>query len=512
MENVENVNEASGGAVTGIPSPVVMSSPPLIVFNFKLVEMLDQISPDTNVICYSPDMDYGQFDGVDEVFVHDAAMPQKSEDVYTKLNLKGCAIRIVRFKRQDLVSGFDPIDYVVDETAKNANKVQDANLKYIVDGKAVLGRGGIKWVIKDLLPLNATGFLYGSRGCYKSFLALNIVAAVLYGHDWHGLTNRIGKGRVLYVVAEGHGGFPARLHAMRQQYGDWDDGALMLIERHIDITDAVVLNSILQEAKHYENPFTLIVWDTIARVASGVDKNTDQMAKVIDHIDLFKTNKSTNIIVAHPPKGNSDTIYGNSVQEGAADFMLQVSRPKDTQYKVEVFVQKQKDGEDGQTYELELEKVMVHQATAPDDDDEFSLIVKESVATQKDLNSLGKILRQIHVMKMVAAAELSEALTKGGVAGCDKGNMSRKLTKDKPPAVMPEGAKKSDYCTNSIKMYVKAFEQKNGHTKVPVVMYSLNELGEKALVEMMAACSFCGDQKEHKTISDKEQDEIDNSL
>jgi predicted ATP-dependent serine protease len=67
------------------------------------------------------------------------------------------------------------------------------------------------WIVRGVLPRAELAVIYGESGSGKSFLALDLCAAISLGLEWR--AKRTVKGRVVYVCAEGAGGFKARLRA-----------------------------------------------------------------------------------------------------------------------------------------------------------------------------------------------------------------------------------------------------------------------------------------------------------
>jgi hypothetical protein len=72
------------------------------------------------------------------------------------------------------------------------------------------------WIVRGLLPRAELAFIFGEPGSGKSFAALDLCAAVTRGIEWRG--KRVAPGRVVYVCAEGAGGFKSRLKAYAKQH------------------------------------------------------------------------------------------------------------------------------------------------------------------------------------------------------------------------------------------------------------------------------------------------------
>lgn len=60
------------------------------------------------------------------------------------------------------------------------------------------------WLIDDWLPATGIAAVYGHPGSGKSFLVLDMAAAVASGTEWAG--RHVERGLVVYVVAEGQTG------------------------------------------------------------------------------------------------------------------------------------------------------------------------------------------------------------------------------------------------------------------------------------------------------------------
>ena len=69
-----------------------------------------------------------------------------------------------------------------------------------------------QWVVGGLLDLDSLALMYGRRGGYKSFLAVDMIASVAGGALWHGRS--VEHAPAVYVVAEGAAG-------LGQRYASW---------------------------------------------------------------------------------------------------------------------------------------------------------------------------------------------------------------------------------------------------------------------------------------------------
>src|SRR5216683_2634569 len=68
------------------------------------------------------------------------------------------------------------------------------------------------WMVRGVLREQSVSLLYGRRGCYKSFVALDLAASLATGIPWQGHPIPT-SGLVIYVAGEGGGGMVQRARA-----------------------------------------------------------------------------------------------------------------------------------------------------------------------------------------------------------------------------------------------------------------------------------------------------------
>jgi hypothetical protein len=132
-----------------------------------------------------------------------------------------------------------------------------------------------RWRLRGLIPERGSGAIYGAWGTCKSFLAMDMAAALQEGRDWFGYRNR-GACRIVYVVLEGHGGVPGRVRAWEAVSGRqfppvrFVFDALRLLDRsHVHGLAAAI------EA---DGGADSVITDTLARATPGADENSPQDA------------------------------------------------------------------------------------------------------------------------------------------------------------------------------------------------------------------------------------------
>ncbi|MCA8493576.1 AAA family ATPase [Burkholderia arboris] len=205
----------------------------------------------------------------------------------------------------------------------------------------------MKWLVRGVLPATGLAVLYGPPGSGKSFLLLDLCAAVASGTPWFGHFVK-SPAPVLYAVLEGQGAFGNRLDAWRMAHENapLPDCLRFLTDRFdltkpndvADLCDAVLLNG---------GDGGLIVLDTLSRAAPGIDENSGaDMGKLIAACSAIqqKTNGMV-LLVHHTGKTEGKGLRGHSSLLGAVDTAIEISRSRDYR---EWTIAKSRDSADGE--------------------------------------------------------------------------------------------------------------------------------------------------------------------
>lgn len=243
----------------------------------------------------------------------------------------------------------------------------------------------VKWIIKDFLPHAQLGVLFGESGSGKSFLTYDMCAAVCRGIEWNG--RRVNRGKVLYVVAEGVGGFVNRIRAYCHQYGlDPSDLDIDVIS---DVTpnllDKANVSDLIKDIKA-RGVYDLIVMDTFAQVMPGANENSgEDVGQALAHCRrIHQVTGAMVLLVHHSGKDSSKGARGWSGLRAAADVELEVNRFENDR---SVSVTKLKDGRDGAQFGFKLHDVVLGQDE--DGDDITSCIVEYGPGVQRSRKPRG---------------------------------------------------------------------------------------------------------------------------
>lgn len=206
------------------------------------------------------------------------------------------------------------------------------------------------YLVKGWLDQGGVSVLYGPSNAGKSFLALDIAHHVAKGRSWGGRRTR--KGRVLYVAAEGGGSFANRVAAL-------DDPEFFVYCAPLTLTGRDGAAGPLSEvALHLAavggEPFSLIIFDTLARVMGGLDENTaPDIAQLVAGLDLIRRATGAHVmLVHHTGKDAARGARGHSSLRAAIDTEIELTRDEVGQITAEVT--KQRDGPTGYRFAYTL--------------------------------------------------------------------------------------------------------------------------------------------------------------
>lgn len=208
-------------------------------------------------------------------------------------------------------------------------------------------------LIAGVLERDTYAVLRGRDASFKSFVALDWALSLATGTPWLGRPTEVG--RVLYIAGEGVHGIGKRKRAWEADHGrDVDPYAFVVRRAALNMhRPGPAFTDLLRRVE--QGAFTLVVVDTLRRVAGAADGNGSDMAAVVDNLDRIKqaTADGTVLALAHTDKGDNDT-RGYSGIEDDADTVWHAKRPDgDERFTLELT--KQKDGPDGLTLDLQVE-------------------------------------------------------------------------------------------------------------------------------------------------------------
>ncbi len=289
----------------------------------------------------------------------------------------------------DLLAGvaddFQVIETTPAPAADKSLKFAPVQMAEFMEGKPA------GWIVKGVVPRAELMVVFGEPGSGKSFVALDLAAAIARGIAWRG--HRVKQGEVVYVAAEGAGGFRNRLKAYCAHHEVEPkaiplhvvDGAPNLLTKD----DALAISRAVLGVGRV----AVVVVDTLAQTTPGGNENAaEDMGKALAHCKgIHRATGALVMLIHHTGKDLSKGARGWSGLRGAADAQLEVSRLAAGRA---IRCDKQKDGEDGQVWGFDLDVVPV--GADEDGDIVTSCVVRECEApVRQTVAKLGKWQRAV---------------------------------------------------------------------------------------------------------------------
>ncbi len=271
-----------------------------------------------------------------------------------------CAGRTTEDFKEGLgISVLDDFDDISSEAfeppVKPAKKEKKGNpLRYLLRPAVTFAMSGGKplWLVKELIPMSAIGYVYGPSGGGKTFLTFDIICAIARGIPWRG--HKTSKGFVVYICAEGAYFFRNRIRAymMKHELTELD---IFILDGRPDLLKAQDVADLIAACEALGVPVAAVVIDTYASCMTGDENSAQDVTKVLNSCNVIKAALDTTVIlVHHSGKDISRGARGNSSLRAGVEFEYLVTKTGN----LHTFLnQKQKDGKDGFEYHFKLEEI-----------------------------------------------------------------------------------------------------------------------------------------------------------
>jgi KaiC/GvpD/RAD55 family RecA-like ATPase len=213
------------------------------------------------------------------------------------------------------------------------------------------------WLIKGVLPAADLVVLYGASGAGKSFVALDMAAAIARGVPWRG--RRTTKGVVVYIAAEGGGGMGNRFKAYAAHHNiNLDELDVVTITAAPNFLDLDDVTEVIAKINTLPAVTTIVV-DTLAQVTPGANENgAEDMGRALANArTLREATGATVVIIHHAGKDLSRGSRGWSGIKAAADAEIEVRRHEDGGR--EIAVSKIREGDDSARWGFRLDTVVL---------------------------------------------------------------------------------------------------------------------------------------------------------
>ena len=206
----------------------------------------------------------------------------------------------------------------------------------------------LAWRVRGVLPAVGLAGLYGPSASGKSFLALDMAAAIAEGRQWFGC--RVEAAPVVYAALEGEGGFKLRVAAWEMHAGRPLPAGMSMVLQSFKLTDFLDVADLAAVV-----PSGAVVFlDTLNRAAPTADENSSKdMGEILSAAkQLQSLINGLVVLVHHTGKDSTKGLRGHSSLFAALDAAVEVARDGDRR---EWKVAKSKDGQDGDGHSFKLQ-------------------------------------------------------------------------------------------------------------------------------------------------------------
>lgn len=298
------------------------------------------------------------------VLLPDRAKEVQAQAIADALNCEWCEIPA------DKPANYDANDYAMEyggdalAVLLTRTKVPPMRFK-LLTGAELSNALPMRWMLRGVLPLEGLAALYGPSGSGKSFLVLDIAAAIAAGaYEWFG--RRITQCPVTYCALEGEAGMGKRVSAWSLHHKKPVPDSLRFITQPFNLLDVDDVTELTKAVQSAGGAGGLVILDTLNRAAPGADENSSvDMGNIIAAAkQLQNYTGGLVLLVHHTGKDATKGLRGHSSLYAALDGAIEVNK---TDNRREWAVAKSKDDETGSIHAFRLEVVSVGHDDEGDD-------------------------------------------------------------------------------------------------------------------------------------------------
>jgi len=245
-----------------------------------------------------------------------------------------------------------------------------------------------KWLIKRVMPANGVSMIFGGSGSGKSFIAIDMAAAIAQGKDWFGFKTK--QAHVTYCPLEGQSGFLKRIKAWEMVNGmDLPEG-FQIQPDHFNLTDDDDVEALAAQIPSG----SVIFIDTQAQASEGVDENTSEgMGRVIGGAQrLQHLTQGTVILIHHTGKDTSKGSRGHSSMRASLEAQIEIFHEKGKEFR-KWSIEKMKDDDDNLSMGFRLNPVEI--GRDEDGDAITSCTIEIAVARYGDEDVTGRDVERL---------------------------------------------------------------------------------------------------------------------
>lgn len=185
------------------------------------------------------------------------------------------------------------------------------------------------WLVRDVLEADTLALIFGDPAAGKSFVAVDLLASIATGTDFHG--HAVKQGPAIMINGEGQNGLARRLKAWAIRHQSLDDAPLFVSQRPASLCEAESVVAVVSAVDHIakdHGPPVLVAIDTLARnFGPGDENSTKDMSQFIQAADMIRAaHGSTVLLIHHTGHADKTRARGAMALRGALDAEYRMDR------------------------------------------------------------------------------------------------------------------------------------------------------------------------------------------
>ncbi len=221
------------------------------------------------------------------------------------------------------------------------------------------------YIIKGVFGGGAMSVVYGESNSGKTFFVIDLAMHVATGKPWR--DRKVKRGIVMYVASEGPKGVEKRVKAYIDSVKPIDAPKLLVVRDSVNLLSkegdtARIIELCREIEEKYEEPVSMVVFDTLARSMAGGNENSfEDMSAVVGHGDAIRNTTGAHVLfVHHSGKDAAKGARGHSSLRAATDSEIEVFASKHNGVKSHTAsVTKQRDYENGDEFFFTLKQLLI---------------------------------------------------------------------------------------------------------------------------------------------------------
>ena len=289
------------------------------------------------------------------------------------------------------------------------------------------------WLLRNILPAEATVGLYGPGGSFKSFVVLDFLCHVATGRaDWGGASLNLQDQPRPVVYVSGEGAVGPRLRAWEAKHGRSDALAEnFLVCEAVDLGDQDDRSALKAEIDRLleSRPPAVICFDTLARATPGQEENSNRdMGAIVKVLDGFKDAYQCCVMaIHHTPKANLEWRGATAVWN-ALDSALLLKRGNGTA--ASMILTRQKDAPTGQRWAISLKEYETGKAYEEDDGVPEKALAVESITPSSTEDDAVEQQDAEERIKQALRAQAAGAIVEASETDVDAETLAKHLAAD----------------------------------------------------------------------------------